>query len=91
MKDIIKPIRLSEHARSQLPFRGTTENEIIETIRSEKWEPAESGRFECSKDFPFNRDWNGKRYEIKRVRPIFVEEENEIVVVTVYTYFIKRR
>ncbi len=29
----------------------------------------------------------GKFYHTKRVRPIFVEEELEIVVVTVYTYF----
>jgi hypothetical protein len=35
----------------------------------------------------FNRDWNGKIYATKEVRPIFVEETDEIVVVTVYTYF----
>jgi hypothetical protein len=29
----------------------------------------------------------GKRYATKQVRPIFVEEEREIVVVTVYTYY----
>ncbi len=90
-KKVIKPIRLSEHARSQLPFRGATEKEIGEAISSEKWKPAESGRWECFKDFPFNKEWNGKVYEKKRVRPIFVEEEREIVVITVYTYFINRR
>ena len=31
--------------------------------------------------------WNGVFYATKRVRPIFVEEVAEIVVVTVYTYF----
>jgi hypothetical protein len=45
------------------------------------------GRFECSMEFPFDSIWNGKPYKIKQVRPIFVEEELEIVVVTVYTYF----
>ena len=39
-------------------------------------------------DFPFGRKWNGKFYETKQVRPVFVEEEMEIVVVTVYTYYI---
>ena len=42
---------------------------------------------ECRKVFPFDREWNGKRYASKEVRPIFVEEADEIVVVTVYTYY----
>jgi len=46
-----------------------------------------NGRLECFKEFPFHAVWNGKYYQTKRVRPIFVEEELEIVVVTVYTYF----
>jgi hypothetical protein len=39
------------------------------------------------KSFRFGREWNGKPYATKQVRPIFVDEANEIVVVTVYTYF----
>jgi len=38
-----KSIRLSEHARQQLRFRGTTEQQVIEAIRTETWEPAERG------------------------------------------------
>ena len=83
----MKPVRLSGHAREQLPFRGTSAEEIAETIRSEAWSPAELGRLECRKDFPFGREWNGKRYATKQVRPIFVEDDTEIVVVTVYTYY----
>lgn len=83
----MKPIRLSGHARSQLPFRGVTEEEIIETIRSEIWSPAELGRLECRKNFPFGKEWNKKVYATKQVRPIFVEEATEIVVITVYTYY----
>ncbi|MEW6686977.1 MAG: hypothetical protein AB1393_12375 [Candidatus Edwardsbacteria bacterium] len=83
----MKPIRLSGHAHSQLPFRGVTEEEIKETIRSEPWSPAELGRLECRKDFPFGKEWNKKVYATKQVRPVFVEETTEIVVVTVYTYY----
>lgn len=83
----MKPIRLSGHAKEQLVFRGTTEEEITETIRSSQWQPAELGRLECRKDFAFENIWNKKYYKIKQVRPVFVEEEKEIVVVTVYTYF----
>lgn len=32
-------------------------------------------------------DWNGKVYATKIVRPVFEETPDEIVVVTVYTYF----
>ena len=83
----MKPIRLSGHAKEQLVFRGTTEEEVIEAIKTSPWQPAELGRLECKKDFPFENEWNKKYYKIKQVRPIFVEEETEIVVVTVYTYF----
>jgi len=83
----MKPIRLSGHARSQLPFRGVTEEEIKEAIRSEPWSPVELGRLECRKDFPFGKEWNKKVYATKQVRPIFVEEMTEIVVVTVYSYY----
>lgn len=42
---------------------------------------------QASKDFPFHDQWNGKRYATKQVRPVFVEDPDEIVVITVYTYF----
>jgi hypothetical protein len=49
--------------------------------------PAEGGRLECRKDFSYGREWNGKVYATKQVRPIFAEEPNEILVVTVYVYY----
>ena len=83
----MKPIRLSYHVKEQLVFRGCTEEEIKETIGVSQWKPAEGERLECRKNFPYNKEWNRKFYETKQVRPIFVEEENEIVVVTVYVYY----
>lgn len=82
-----KPIRLTGHARSQLDFRGTSEWEVCDAIRTASWQPAESGRLECRKDFRFDADWNQRHYATKQVRPIFVEEPEEIVVVTVYVYY----
>ena len=87
MPQTTKPIRLSGHARQQLPFRGAAEQEVVETIRSGNWQPAEGGRLECHRNFPFNAIWNGHHYATKQVRPIFVEEPTEIVVVTVYVYY----
>ena len=44
-------------------------------------------RLDCRMNFSFGKDWNGKFYATKQVRPVFVEEQNEIVVVTVYSYY----
>ncbi len=82
-----KPIRFSGHALSQLPRRGVSEDEVTETINTSSWQPAELGRLECHMNFAFGREWNGKFYGTKQVRPIFVEEADEIVVVTVYSYY----
>ena len=82
-----KPIRLSGHARGRLCGRGTTEQEVIEAIQTEPWQPAERGRLECRRNFTFNVEWNGKYYATKQVRPIFADEPSKIVVVTLYVYY----
>ena len=84
----MKPIRLSRHAYDQLLFRGATADEVETTIRTSQWRQAESGRIECRRDFTFERTWNGVFYHTKQVRPIFVDEPAEIVVVTVYVYYL---
>lgn len=83
----MKPIRLSGHAKEQLFYRGITEEEVVETITESTWQSAEMERLECRKDFVYEKDWNKKYYKTKQVKPIFVEEEKEIVVITVYSYF----
>ena len=83
----MKPVRLSGHARERMESRGAMRQEVTETIRTAPWGPAEGNRLECQKDFSYGQEWNGKVYATKRVRPIFVEEPNEILVVTVYVYY----
>lgn len=87
MAETIKRIRLSGHARRQLSSRGATESEVHQAIRAGDWQPAGGARLECRHDFPFRAAWNRRYYETKQVRPIFVEESDEIVVVTVYVYY----
>ena len=82
-----KLIRLSGHAQGRLSGRGTTEEEVRETIQTESWQPVEHGRLECRKNFLFNAEWNGKHYTTKQVRPVFVDDPSEIVVVTTYVYY----
>jgi len=83
----VKPVRLSGHAQQQLAARGTSGQEIVQAIANAPWQAAELGRLECRMDFSYGREWNRRVYATKQVRPIFVEEENEIVVVTVYVYY----
>jgi hypothetical protein len=82
-----KPIRCSAHALGYRVKRGFTVEEVETAIRESTWEPSKRGRLECRKNFPYNSDWNSRFYATKQVCPIFVDEETEIVVITVYTYF----
>ena len=84
----MKPIRLSAHALTYMALRGFTVREVEDTIQTSIWQTAERGRLECRKDFAYNGEWNGRVYATKQVRPIFVEEAAEIVVVTVYVYYV---
>ena len=71
----------------QLNRRGGTEEEVVEAIRDDPWRPAELGRLECRRSSPFNSTWNGHWYATKRIRPIFVDNPDRLVVVTVYVYY----
>ena len=84
---LLKPIRLSKHALGYTASRGFTVAEVEETIRTCPWGAAELGRLDCRRDFPYGRDWNGKVYATKQIRPVFVDEAAEIVVITVYAYY----
>lgn len=50
-------------------------------------EPAKYGRTMCRLNFTFDRTWQGNWYAVKQVAPVIKEETEEIVVVTVYTFY----
>jgi hypothetical protein len=83
----MKQVRFTRHAREQCLERGAAQDEVIETIRNGKREPAKVGRELCRQNFQFNRTWNGQEYAIKQVAPVIKEEASEIVVITVYTFY----
>ena len=83
----MKPIRLSNHALRYVSKRGFTVAEVEDAIRTSPLGAAELGRLDCRKDFAYGKEWNGKVYATKQVRPVFVEEGGQIVVITVYTYY----
>jgi hypothetical protein len=67
--------------------RGASEVEVIEAIRKGAREPAKHGRELCRFNFGFGKKWQGKAYAVKQVVPVIKEEANEIVVITVYTFY----
>lgn len=85
----MKPIRCSDHAKSQMILRGATDKEVITAIRSGKWEAAKTGKFQTKYRFDFNRVSliNQKIYKYKTIEPIFADEPDEIVVITVKVYY----
>jgi hypothetical protein len=83
----MKRIRFSKHAMDYAASRGFTVAEVEDAIRTSAWGAAELWRLDCRKDFAYGREWNGKVYATKQVRPVFVDETEEIVVITVYTYY----
>jgi hypothetical protein len=45
------------------------------------------GRVLCRHNVSFNREWSGTFYAVKQVAPVIREESDEIVVITVYTFY----
>ena len=83
MEDIV----FSQHALDQMVKRGTNRMEIAATIRAGEMTPAKKGRLAFRKNFPFGSEWKGKYYEMKQVMAIVVKEEEQFVVITVYTFY----
>ena len=83
----MKRVRLTHHAIEQCAERGATEAEVKETIERGVRERAKHGRFICRLNFQFEAKWQDRYYAIKQVAPVAVEEQDEIVVVTVYTFY----
>ena len=41
--------------------------------------------------FDYNRDWLGKHYPEKKVKVVYTEEDDQVVVITVKVYYGKWR
>ncbi|MDR4509169.1 MAG: DUF4258 domain-containing protein [Candidatus Brocadiaceae bacterium] len=76
----MKSIRLTKHAQEQCIERGATEEEVRYAI-------LHGHREICRYSFPYNTNWQGKHYAVKQVAPVIKEEQNEIVVIIVYTMY----
>jgi hypothetical protein len=87
LNDQTKPVRLTAHARGRLASRGTDEKEVAGIIRNSQWQPSEGGRLECRRSFPFEKNWNNRYYKTRQARPVFIEKEDHVLVITIYVSF----
>lgn len=83
----MKSVRLTQHAIQQCVERGATENEVVKAVLHGTREPAKMGRVLCRYNLSFNGVWQGKEFAIKQVAPVISEESDEIVMITVYTFY----
>jgi hypothetical protein len=82
-----KKVIISEHAKESIKLRGTSEEEVKLTIFESDWETVRDGRLKAEKNFPFNNVWYDKWYSVKRVKVIFIDDPDEITVVTTITFY----
>ena len=82
-----KRIFFTYHALEQMDERGATREEVELAIKNGDREPARKGRLMCRLTLPFGKVWIKKLYSYKQVVPIIAEEEDQIIVVTVFTYY----
>ncbi len=80
-------IVFSKHVEIQMKERGTTKEEILETIKKGESVPAKTGRKAFRKNFPFEKEWNGKWYGIKQVMSVIEKRKEKTIVITVYTFY----
>lgn len=80
-------IEISPHAREQMAERGATEADVRLAIREGQAEPARKGRIMYRKNLQFDSLWRGRKYRVKQVAPVVVEDGPRLVVVTVYVFY----
>jgi hypothetical protein len=88
-----KTVIFSQHAQLQMLLRGTDESEVLKTIEQGQWMPAKYGCFQSKLRFTFDKPSpiNGIIYRFKDVEPIFKEENDHIIVITVKVYYSNKR
>lgn len=76
-------VRFHSHAVERMRERGATEDEVVSTVEEGERFPAKFGRAGFRRNFPFDEEWQGKRYRMKQVEAYAVQEEGEWLVITV--------
>jgi len=71
------------HALDRMEERGATKDEILKTIEMGQISMARFGRRLYSMSFPFRDYWRSQFYEQKHIDAYAVDDEGDIIVITV--------
>lgn len=80
-------IKLTEHARERAKERGTTGEEIGLVLSSDREVQLKRSRKSKELVFEYNKDWLGKHYPQKKVKVLYIEEDDQTVVITVKVFY----
>lgn len=80
-------VRLHPHALARLAERGTTEDEVVETVQAGERFPAKFGRTGFRRNFLFGGEWQGRQYATKQVEAYAVDESGWLVITVIVKYF----
>ncbi len=81
--DAAVKVHLHSHARDRIAERGATESEVVTAIESGERIAAKFGRTGFRRNFPFDRQWQGRRFATKQVEVYAVEENGDWLAITV--------
>ncbi len=76
-------IKIHPHAKERMFERGVEEREVIDTVLKGEYFPVKFSRNGFRKNFIFNGLWRGRSFNIKQVEAVTVNENNDIIVITV--------
>jgi hypothetical protein len=83
----MKIVKIIEHAKERIAERGASESEVRETIRDGISVRAKKRRKAKEKIFAYGKPWQGQTFPHKKLKVVYVEEGNTLVVITVYVYY----
>lgn len=67
--------------------RGTCEEDVRQAIRTGQREAAHRGLIQFRLNLEFKRKWDGRYDAVQQLLPIVAEDDRQLVVFTVYTFY----
>ena len=72
-----------KHAKVRMKERGASAKEVLLTIETGEKFTAKFDRAGFRRNFPFGKTWQGKFYHVKQIEAYTVQEEKDLIIVTV--------
>ena len=76
-------IKFLKHAKIRMKERGALSKEVLLTIENGEKFTAKFERVGFRRNFPFYKTWQGKFYNAKQIEAYTVQEETDLIILTV--------